>query len=31
MEYLLAVYLIPLYNFVQCFRGVCAPVYWPWS
>jgi len=28
---LVAVYVIPFYNFVQCFTGVCAPVTFPWG
>lgn len=31
MEYLIALYAIPLYNFFQCLLGICAPVVWPWG
>lgn len=31
VEFLVIAYVWPLYNFVQCFTGVCAPVTWPWG
>lgn len=31
MEYLIAAYLVPLYNFLQCWTGSCPPVFWPWA
>lgn len=31
MEWFIAVYVVPLFHFVQCFSGACVPVYFPFG
>lgn len=31
IQYLIAAYVIPFYNFLTCWAGNCPPVYFPWG